>query len=80
MELLDQGKASNSTEIAQKEKLSIGYVSRMFDLSLLAPDIVTAILDGRQPADLTLLQTPRDDIPMVWEEQRRKYGFPVVKA
>ncbi|MBF0135226.1 MAG: hypothetical protein H7833_03025 [Magnetococcus sp. DMHC-1] len=75
--MLDQGKASNLTEIAAKENISIGYVSRLFDLSLLAPDIIEAILDGRQPAGLTL-QELRDGIPLAWEEQRRKYGFPEV--
>lgn len=77
--LLDRGQVSNLTEIAVREKLSIGYVSRLFDISFLAPDIIAAILDGRQPQTLTL-QGLRQHIPVAWEEQRRKYGFPAVEV
>ena len=41
-------------EIAAAEKINASYVGRVLRLTLLAPDIVEAILDGRQPADLTL--------------------------
>lgn len=52
------------------------HLARMARLSFLAPDIVAAITDGRQPATLTarrLLRAP--EIPMAWEEQRRIFGF-----
>ena len=49
------------------------YVSRILRLTLLSPDIVEAILDGRQPADLQL-----DDLlerfPLDWEGQREGLG------
>ena len=38
-------------EIAAAEKINASYVGRVLRLTLLAPDIVEAILDGRQPAD-----------------------------
>ena len=51
------------------------YVSRMLRLTLLAPDIVEAILDGRQPAELQL-----DDLlegfPLEWEGQCRHISPP----
>ena len=41
-------------EIAAAEKINASYVSRVLRMTLLAPDIVEAILDGRQPTDITL--------------------------
>ena len=41
-------------EIAAAEKINASYVGRVLRLTLLAPDIVEAILDGRQPAHITL--------------------------
>lgn len=41
-------------EIAVAERINPSYVSRVLRLTLLAPGIVEAIVDGRQPADLTL--------------------------
>jgi hypothetical protein len=45
-------------------------------LGLLAPDIVEAILDGRQPVELTVTRLKRvRDLPISWAEQRRILGF-----
>jgi len=41
-------------EIATAENLNESYVGRVLRLTLLAPDIVEAILGGRQPAEMTL--------------------------
>jgi hypothetical protein len=41
----------------------------------LAPDIQKAILEGRQPASLTIEQLMRGDLPLEWQEQRRALGF-----
>lgn len=45
MRKLEEGKAKSLREIAEKEKVNSSYVSRMVNLTLLAPDIVAAILD-----------------------------------
>lgn len=50
------------------------YVAHIMRLAFLAPDIVEAILDGRQPADLELERLLRG-IPVGWPEQRRALGF-----
>ena len=49
------------------------YVSHMVKLTMLAPDIVAAILDETLPADLTLFDLAVDP-PALWEEQRRRIG------
>ena len=52
--LLETGVYGTINEIAKAEKISPFYVSRVLRLTLLAPAIVVAILDGRQPAEMTL--------------------------
>ncbi|MBF0439246.1 MAG: hypothetical protein HQL93_09000 [Magnetococcales bacterium] len=75
--MLDRKEATNLTEIADKEKTAASYVCRIFELSLLAPDIVQAILDGTQPPGLSLREFAKG-IPLAWEEQREKFGFRAV--
>ena len=52
--MLESGVVSTVDEIAVREKINKSYVSRVLRLTLLAPDIVEAILDGRQPEGMTL--------------------------
>jgi len=44
-------------------------------LAFLAPDIQRLILDGRQPDHLTLALLMKEDIPLLWSDQRRKFGI-----
>jgi site-specific DNA recombinase len=63
-------------DVAQGEKLTSSYFTRVLRLSYLAPDITRAILEGRHPRDLTahkLLAHSR--LPLAWPEQRRTLGF-----
>jgi hypothetical protein len=60
--------------IARDERMTKRYVARIMRLAFLAPDIVEAILDGRQPADLELECRPRG-VPAGCPEQRRALGF-----
>jgi hypothetical protein len=53
-EMLETGKYATIREIAAAEKINATYVGRVLRLTLLAPDIVEAILSGRQPAGLQL--------------------------
>lgn len=68
---LESGKAMSMRDLAEQEKISSSYVARILRLTLLAPDIVEAILDGRQPKGLSLadLMVP---FPVEWDEQRRR--------
>jgi site-specific DNA recombinase len=62
--------------LAEREGVSPSYFTRLVRLSYLAPDITHAILDGRQPRDLTaekLLEHSR--LPLAWPDQRTALGF-----
>ena len=62
--------------LAKREGVSPSYFTRLVRLSYLAPDITLAILDGRQPPDLTankLLAHSR--LPLVWHQQRTVLRF-----
>ena len=67
--MLESGVVSTVGEIAAREKINKSYVSRVLRLTLLAPEIVEAILDGRQAPEMTLpgLMEP---FPVVWGWQR----------
>lgn len=74
--LLDQGVCSTIKEIASREKIDPSYVGDVLRLTLLAPDIVEMILDGRQPATLQF-EALRKSLPPLWEEQRRAIRGPI---
>jgi hypothetical protein len=57
--LLETGANATVEELATAEKINSSYVSRVLRLTLLAPDTAEAILDGRQPAEMTLVELVR---------------------
>jgi hypothetical protein len=67
-EMLENGTHATIAEIADAEKINESYVGRVLRLTLLAPDIVEAILGGRQPAELTLAVLMRP-FPVEWKAQ-----------
>ncbi|HTE84159.1 MAG TPA: recombinase family protein, partial [Dehalococcoidia bacterium] len=73
---LRRGEYADTAEIAGKCDLSEAYVRRILRLAFLAPDIVEAIAEGRQPRGLTL-QRLLGPVPFAWAEQRRRFGFSV---
>ena len=68
-ELLENGTHATIAEIAEAEKINESYVSRVLRLTLLALDIVEAILDGHQPTDMTLAVLMRP-FPVGWDGQK----------
>lgn len=68
-EMLENGEYTSSAELAKAHKINDSYLSRILRLTLVAPDIIEAILSGRQPSSLQL-----DDLlkplPAAWEQQR----------
>lgn len=69
LELLESGKARNLTEVAEMEGMDRAYVSRIANLTTLAPDIVAAILDESLPDNITLFDLA-SGTPRLWDEQR----------
>ena len=71
--MLETGVVSTVGEIAVREKINKSYVSRILRLTLLAPQIVEAILNGRQAPEITLpmLMGP---FPVEWDQQSRSIG------
>jgi hypothetical protein len=67
--LLDGGIYSTIKEIATKEKVDPTYIGDVLRLTLLAPDIIEMILDGRQPPGLQFEQF-RKSFPLEWQLQR----------
>ena len=67
--LLDEGRYASISEMAAAERIERGYLGSLLRLTLLAPDLVEAMLDGRQPADMPL---PRmlAPFPAGWAKQR----------
>jgi hypothetical protein len=60
--------------LAVAEKLDRGYLGRILMLTLLAPDIIEAIMDGRQPAGLDV-SVLREGFPVEWEKQRDRLAW-----
>jgi hypothetical protein len=71
--MLDTGVYSTLEELAQAKGLAPSYVSGILRLTLLAPVIVEAILDGRQGPEVTLARVV--PLPLEWERQKRELGF-----
>ena len=62
--------------IAEEQGFTSHYFAQLARLGGLAPDIVSAILQGRQPAALTRTRLARTKaLPLDWNEQRRMFGF-----
>lgn len=70
--MLQEGDYQALKEIADAENINPSYVSRLLRMTLLAPDIVEAILAGRQPVGLTMAKAIQP-FPAEWERQRNFY-------
>ena len=72
--MLESGKVSSTRQLAEKEKINASYLARILRLTLLAPDIVETILDGRQPKGLVLADLSKP-FPVEWDKQKTLFGF-----
>jgi len=71
-----EDKSLTLDEIAKSEDMVPSYATRLFRLTLLAPEIISAILGGKHPPELTAQKLMDDTrLPLDWTEQRRSLGF-----
>lgn len=77
LEALAEGQINSVRDIAKRDRFDPSDVGRILQLAFLAPDIIEAILGGRQPIELTSKRLKRiGSLPLHWQEQRRMLGFP----
>ena len=71
LERIVRGEASGIGDIARAERLCRTYVTRFLCLAFLAPEITRALLEGRQPTELTAKHLIRSalDVPLLWSDQ-----------
>jgi hypothetical protein len=74
-QMIESGKYASSAELVKAEKVNDSYLSRILRLTLLAPDIIEAILTGRQPTTLQLDELLKP-LPAAWSQQRSKLCIP----
>jgi hypothetical protein len=68
--LLEEGTCRSAAEIAEAEGITRSFVNRLLRLTLLAPEMVEAILEGRQPKEMQLKELARA-MPSQWEKERK---------
>jgi len=73
--LLSEGKGHSVQSIAKANNCNQRYVRKLLQLAYLAPDIVEAILDGRQPETLQLKHLTDRALPLDWASQRSSLGY-----
>jgi hypothetical protein len=71
---IESGQAKSITDLAEQGGVTDAYVCRLLPLTCLAPDIVEAILDGRQSKGLRMAEVLGNG-PLGWKEQRTNWGF-----
>jgi hypothetical protein len=74
-QMLESGEYASSAELAKAENVNDSYLSRILRLTLIAPDIIEAILSGRQPSTLQLDELLKP-LPATWDEQRARLRAP----
>ena len=70
-EELATGRVRSPQELAKRDGITRRYIRRLVNLAFLTPPLVEAILQGRQPAELTATRLSELDLPLDWTEQRR---------
>ena len=73
-DMLESGKVATVSELAQKVKQERAFLFRALSLVNLAPDIIEAILNGKEPSSLTLSKL-RKGFPEDWTVQRKLFGM-----
>lgn len=74
--LVEADRGSTPAQLASKCNMSVTHFMRVLRVNYLAPDILTAMMDGTQPAELTRRTVIDANLPLDWELQRKLFGFP----
>lgn len=72
--MLESGEFATVSELAEREGIAPSYITRVLRLTLLAPDIVEAILDGKQGPEVTLAQG-LEPFPLAWQLQGAHFSL-----
>ncbi len=72
--MLASDEPASIQDIAQREKVCPIYMGELLPLAFLAPDLIETIIDGRQPARLSLISLIRARLPLRWDEQRALFA------
>lgn len=72
-QLLESGEFTTIAELAEREGIAPSYMTRVLRLTLLAPDVVEAILDGAQVPELALSRL-LEPFPVDWQQQSEHLG------
>ena len=76
LERLTAGSVTSIIELSRQEQVDKNKISRALRFAFLAPDNTQAIVEGRQPVELTADRLRRlPDLPMDWQDQRILLGF-----
>jgi site-specific DNA recombinase len=65
------GRARTLRQLTERDGISRRYIRRLMNLAFLSPELVEAILRGRQPVELTATRLTALDLPLDWSEQHR---------
>lgn len=72
--MLESGEYATIAELAEREGIAPSYMTRVLRLMLLAPDIIDAILDGKQGPEVTLAQV-LEPFPLTWQHQALHFSL-----
>lgn len=75
--MLESGDFTTMSELAEHEGIAPSYMTRVLRLTLLAPDLVEMVVNGRQPPEMTLAAVLRP-FPVDWEGQSKAFNLPIV--
>lgn len=72
--MLESGEYATIAELAEREGIAPSYMTRVLRLTLLAPDIIDAILDGKQGPEVTLAEV-LEPFPLTWQHQALHFSL-----
>ncbi len=73
-QMLESGEFATIVELAEREGIAPSYMTRVLRLTLLSPNIVEAILDGKQGPEVTLAQV-MEPFPLTWQHQALHFSL-----